>query len=598
MFSYGENNTLVLDEYPVVQLVGKNGAGKSSIPLVIEELLYNKNSKGIKKSSILNRYSGATKYSGTIWFSKGSDNYVLEKTVASSAKVKLTKNGEDISGHTATQTYKLIESDILGMDFKTFSKLVYQSMTSALDFLQATDANRKKFLMSLLNLEIYGVILEKLKARSKDATKERDELVGQLSVVESFLKSNPEKLELMELVEVPEISQQLLSNAAALRVDLSNIEKVNKRVAEKKSFLAKLNKLKSDEPTNDYTEEDVLEYKKARDELHEQVQEATAVVTSIKRELHSLGGLHETCPTCGQNIEDNAGIEAKIADLRTKLTKAETDRVKAQSEYGKLIDPGPTIAKYSAWVKNVEELQKLFDEHYADAPDTEVSADSIKKELGALEKEYNAQKLASKEAQERNAKATAHNARVETINANIDDYISRMDEVSNLKAASDEVLADFSVLLDAFGPKGLVQYKIESNIKTFEQLINDYLVKLSSGTFAISFSIEESKLAINVYQDGELVDISSVSSGEFNNINTATLLAVRTMMSAISKASINILFLDEVISVLDEDARTNLIDILLEEKGLNSVTVSHGFTHPLAHCINIEKEDKISCIVD
>lgn len=598
MFSYGEGNTLVLDEHPVVQLVGKNGAGKSSIPLVIEELLYNKNSKGIKKAAILNRYSGATKYSGTVWFSKGDDSYVLEKTVASTAKVKLTKNGEDISGHTATQTYKLIELQVLGMDFKTFSKLVYQSMTSALDFLQATDANRKKFLMSLLNLEVYGTILDKLKSRSKEATQERDELVGQLSVIQSFLKSNPEKLELLEELEVPEISQELLAEAAALRVDLSNIEKVNKRVAEKRSFLAKITKLKSDEPANEYTEEDIVEYKKARDELHEQVQEATAIVTSIKRELHSLGGLHETCPTCGQGIEDNAGIEAKITELRTKLTKAETDKVKAQSEYRKLVDPYPAISKYNNWHKNLQELQELYSEHYEDAPDEEVSADSIKQQLAELEREYNSQKAAARNAQEHNNRVTAHNAKAENTNANIDDYSSRMDRVVGSKAKADEVLADFSVLLDAFGPKGLVQYKIESNIKTFEQLINDYLVKLSSGTFAISFSIEESKLAINVYQEGELVDISSVSSGEFNNINTATLLAVRTMMTAISKASINILFLDEVISVLDEDARTNLIDILLEEKGLNSVTVSHGFTHPLAHCVNIEKEDKISWIHD
>jgi hypothetical protein len=30
--------------------------GKSSIPLIIEEALYNKNSKGIKKADIPNRY--------------------------------------------------------------------------------------------------------------------------------------------------------------------------------------------------------------------------------------------------------------------------------------------------------------------------------------------------------------------------------------------------------------------------------------------------------------------------------------------------------------------------------------------------------------
>ena len=54
-FSYGENNELDLSSNTVTQLVGTNGMGKSSIPLIIEEALYNKNSKGIKKADIPNQ---------------------------------------------------------------------------------------------------------------------------------------------------------------------------------------------------------------------------------------------------------------------------------------------------------------------------------------------------------------------------------------------------------------------------------------------------------------------------------------------------------------------------------------------------------------
>ena len=39
-FSYGEGNTLLLDDTTVTQIVGTNGMGKSSIPLIIEEALY------------------------------------------------------------------------------------------------------------------------------------------------------------------------------------------------------------------------------------------------------------------------------------------------------------------------------------------------------------------------------------------------------------------------------------------------------------------------------------------------------------------------------------------------------------------------------
>ena len=58
-FSYGPDNELDLSNNTVTQVLGTNGMGKSSIPLIIEEALYNKNSKGIKKADIPNRYVNA-----------------------------------------------------------------------------------------------------------------------------------------------------------------------------------------------------------------------------------------------------------------------------------------------------------------------------------------------------------------------------------------------------------------------------------------------------------------------------------------------------------------------------------------------------------
>ena len=48
-FSYGSDNELILDDNIVTQIIGTNGTGKSSIPLIIEEALYNKTPKESKK---------------------------------------------------------------------------------------------------------------------------------------------------------------------------------------------------------------------------------------------------------------------------------------------------------------------------------------------------------------------------------------------------------------------------------------------------------------------------------------------------------------------------------------------------------------------
>ena len=142
-FSYGSDNELLLDDNTVTQIIGTNGTGKSSIPLIIEEALYNKNSKGIKKADIPNRYVGKG-YNIKLAFTKDEDTYVVSIDRKTSVKVKLEKNGEDISSHTATNTYKTIQ-DTIGVDFKTFSQLVYQNTNASLQFLTATDTNRKSF---------------------------------------------------------------------------------------------------------------------------------------------------------------------------------------------------------------------------------------------------------------------------------------------------------------------------------------------------------------------------------------------------------------------------------------------------------------------
>ena len=163
-FSYGTGNEIDLSSDTLTQLVGTNGVGKSSIPLILEEVLFNKNSKNVKKADIANRYVNQG-YDISLDFSVDSDSYCISVSRRSTLKCKLTKNGEDISSHTASNTYKSL-GEILGIDFKTFSQLVYQNTNASLQFLTATDTNRKKFLIDLLKLDEYVSFFETFKVIS------------------------------------------------------------------------------------------------------------------------------------------------------------------------------------------------------------------------------------------------------------------------------------------------------------------------------------------------------------------------------------------------------------------------------------------------
>ena len=96
---------------------------------------------------------------------------VIVKRTGATTKVQLLEDGIDISEHKVLDTYKKI-NQIIGLDFEVFSQLTYQSSTDLLEFLKATDANRKKFLINLFNLEKYIAIGEKIKVKATAVDRE------------------------------------------------------------------------------------------------------------------------------------------------------------------------------------------------------------------------------------------------------------------------------------------------------------------------------------------------------------------------------------------------------------------------------------------
>ena len=174
------------------------------------------------------------------------------------------------------------------------------------------------------------------------------------------------------------------------------------------------------------------------------------------------------------------------------------------------------------------------------------------------------------------------------------DFEKQLDELSSSIINVEEKLSHVEILKKAFSTNGLLAYKIENLVKDLEELTNEYLAELSDGRFSLEFVVLNDKLNVIIEDNGKSVDILSLSAGELARVNTATLLAIRKLMSSISKSQINILFLDEVTNVLDELGKERLVEILLKEENSNTYIVSHGWTHPLLEKIEVIKEDEVS----
>ena len=582
-FSYGSDNELILDDNIVTQIIGTNGTGKSSIPLIIEEALYNKNSKGIKKADIPNRYIGKG-YNICLTFTKDEDTYVVSIDRKTSVKVKLEKNGEDISSHTATNTYKTIQ-DTIGVDFKTFSQLVYQSTNASLQFLTATDTNRKKFLIDLLHLENYVELFDTFKEAARVTSLKINGVQAKLDTIEKWLSDNKlSDTNILPMLDLPISSEDTEKQFRQLSKELENISEKNKKISKNNQLLSLLNQIDLQAAQSCKIIEKV-----SYDDLQAYVGEYKQVVAGSQRLLEKLNLLGDTCPTCEQPV-DPTFKRSLVAEETQKATEAESEIAKIEKKIRRIKDDNREFERSQKIQNDWTDLYRSVDRSL---PTVQLDKNQLEERLAGVRAELLQRKEQLESTAKENERRTRHNTRIQVIQEQTNAFLLELGEFQDVLGKQDALLSNLEILKKSFSTNGLLAYKIENLVKELEELANTYLAELSDGRFTLEFVVSNDKLNVQVEDDGKIVDILALSSGELARVNTATLIAIRKLMSSISKSRLNILFLDEVIAVLDDTGREKLVEVLLNED-LNTYIVSHGWTHPLLDKKEVVKRENIS----
>ena len=582
-FSYGPDNELQLDDNTVTQIIGTNGMGKSSIPLIIEEALYNKNSKGIKKADIPNRYINDG-YDIELEFEKSGKEYLIRINRKNNIKVALLENGEDISSHTATNTYKSIQ-EIVGVDFKTFSQLVYQNTNASLQFLTATDTNRKKFLIDLLRLEEYVQLFEVFKEASRESSNKMIEVSSEITTIEKWLSNNKlEATNILPLLNLEIDTDEDEKIFRSLSIELKNISEKNIKILRNNQYKEMLSKINIDE-LQSLPPVEKLSY----DKFQNIIGQIEGAKRASDKMLQKLEQLEDKCPTCEQDIDAEFKDQLITAEKKTlgflALQKKENEEIIKE------------IKKDNAEFTRREKLQKEWEDLFRNIdntlPSSILNPEELQKRLDEVTLKLKTAKAKLADIALQNEEITRRNTRIEIIEAQTDGFIQKLSAAQEVLDQQKDLDSNLEILKKAFSTNGLLAYKIENLVKELEELANSYLAELSDGRFTLEFIVSNDKLNVQITDNENIVDILALSSGELARVNTATLIAIRKLMSSISKSRINILFLDEVINVLDDSGREKMVEVLLQED-LNTYVVSHGWTHPLLEKIEVVKEGNVS----
>tara|TARA_R110002073_G_scaffold3583_1_gene23703 strand:- start:481 stop:2271 length:1791 start_codon:yes stop_codon:yes gene_type:complete len=581
-FSYGRDNILDLNDSNLTQLVGTNGMGKSSIPLIIEEVLFNKNSKGIKKQEIQNRFVNDG-YSINLTFQVDENDYEIDVSRKASIKCKLYKNGDDISSHTATNTYKTVQ-DLLGLDFKTFTQLVYQNTNTSLQFLTATDTNRKKFLIDLLKLEEYVEFFDIFKEAARDISFEVNNLNGKSDTIVKWLEENKlESMDILPILNLPKFSESDEQQLQQLRHDFEKISENNKKIID--------NNFTKDRLTEQETNEHRL-FKGEEISLTAMLQQLgtfSSKEAEAQAHMDKIDTLEGQCPTCEQELDWNE-LEKLNLDYLNAKTNAHNNQVILQEKIAEAKKHNKLCIIRDSQQREYEDLIRDWDNSL---PSTILDGEDISSQIDELSSKIANIRNEIESISASNLVAERHNTRISIIQEQSEGMETQLEEVVAALGKIEEQATHLEILKKAFSTNGLLAYKIENLVKDLEDLTNEYLAELSSGRFSLEFVVTNDKLNVEITDNSKVVDILALSSGELARVNTATLLAIRKLMSSISSSRINTLFLDEIISVLDDEGKEKLVEILLGEE-LNTYLVSHGWTHPLLSKIEVIKEDNIS----
>jgi DNA repair exonuclease SbcCD ATPase subunit len=396
--------------------------------------------------------------------------------------------------------------------------------------------------------------------------------------------TNPKTLKIL-----PEINTNKQEELSSLQLELKNISDTNRKISQnntKKDMLRSIdiNRINSmDAPSEE------ISY----DDLQSELGGIKGSADHAKREIKRLESTPDTCSACGQDIPKEAFAEQmEYHKNNLSVLKEKFDTVKSSIE-----DIKDSNTKYRLKERKQKEWQELYNSIDLELGSSLVNEDALADKINVIRSELHRDQEEMKRLEAENREISAHNAKIEVVLEQTESFSNDLKSYKDDYDVCGERRSNIEILKKSFSTTGLIAYKIENLVKELEELVNTYLGELSGGRFTLEFIVNNDKLNVAITDNGSSVDILALSSGELARVNTATLLALRKLMNSLSSSKINVLFLDEVMNVLDEDGREKLIEVLLEEE-LNTYLVSHMWSHPLLEKIEVQKHDNISRLVN
>lgn len=551
-------NKIYLDRSTTTLVIGRNGEGKSTMLDALTFALFGKPFRNINKPQLINSINGKNALV-TIEFDVGTTSYKVVRGLKPGI-FEIHCNGQLINQDSAAKDYqKLLEQQILKLNYKTFTQVVILGSASFVPFMQLPMHQRREVIEDILDISIFSTMNGLLKEKISSTKDQLIEIENKIAVAKSSVDAQKKLIGTMvnsKKEQVDQIRKQIADNETEIEANNNRWQELTDQM---NAIMIKADNAKE-------LEANILAASKAKNKfLH---------IQELKEETLTFFEDNENCPSCSQGIphEHKTNIIAKINEDKKEISnnlsildEACQKLVERQKELDKANKELLTLnaqsnANHSATLLLLKQNKKL-----------EADIQSTKEDTGNID----AEKLKLKQI--------------------ADDAMSLINKKSELFQEK-QIQEVSSLLLKDTGIKTAI---IREYLPIMNKLINGYLTAMD---FYVHFELDESFNEVIKSRFRDEFTYASFSEGEKMRIDLAILFTWRQIAKMKNSVNTNLLVLDEIFDSSLDNSATDYFLSLIDSFGdkSNIFVISHKgdqLFEKFRSVIRFEKKNDFSTIV-
>jgi DNA repair exonuclease SbcCD ATPase subunit len=553
----------------------KNGAGKSSITELLYYSLYGTTLREISKDHIQNSLTKKrceVSLEFDVTSNSVTDSYKIIRML-NPTKCLLLKNQQDVTRSTLAKTNALIQ-ELIHTPATVFQNSVIMSVNTALPFMALPKTDKRKFIESVLGLEVFTQMVLKARDDYSIAKKDYEIAYTKFEQTQNELNFNQSQFDNYENIKTERLNK-LKDKKKTLN---SDIQKLEAKIVNSDALNAEEDKQKI---TNFEKRLNELDDRKSK--IQSKINIIRAESNSLNKQITQLQTNKDQCPTCSreyseEHVEHVSKLIAKHKQDIIKFVEAENTIKNTLSELEKDISSIKSSKKICN--ENIDEINQTVNNNKTH----ELSINHLKSNLNDVVEEI---EIVNKE-QNNDLKG-----KILTLKTFVEECQQKVDKLNN----DLNVLETVKFVISEEGIKSFIVKKI---LKVLNSRLAFYLKKLEANCLC----------QFNEFFDEEIIDESSnqksyfnFSGGERKRIDLACLFAFADIRRLQGDVNFSTVFYDELLdSSLDDKGVSLTLRVLRERFNENNEScyiITHRgpeVTTKAEHTIHVIKRNGISTV--